>query len=55
MISSSFLRTEKKCRINTESNIRLLDVPLKIIEKYKGMARDNKVFLMLSNTICTRY
>lgn len=54
MISSSFLRTEKKCRINTESNIRLLDVPLKIIEKYKGMARDNKVFLMPSNTICNK-
>lgn len=40
----------RKKKTNTESNIRLLDVPLKIIEKYKGMASDNKVFPMPSNT-----
>ncbi len=40
----------RKKKTNTESNIRLLDVPLKIIEKYKGMVSDNKVFPMPSNT-----
>ena len=33
----------RRKKTNTESNIRLLDVPLRIIEKYKGMTRDNKV------------
>lgn len=46
------LSPEKKT--NTESNIRLLDVPRRIIEKYKGMAKDNKVFPMPSNTTCNR-
>ncbi len=44
----------RRKKTNTESNIRLLDVPLKIIEKYKGMTRDNKVFPMPSNTTCNR-
>ena len=34
----------RRKKTNTESNIRLLDVPKKIIEKYEGMARNNKVF-----------
>lgn len=41
-------------KTNTESNIRLLDVPQKIIEKYWGLARDNKVFPMPSNTTCNK-
>ncbi len=44
----------RRKKTNTESNIRLLDVPRKIIEKYKGMTRDNKVFPMLSNTTCNK-
>ena len=41
----------RRKKTNTESNIRLLDVSLRIIEKYKGMITDNKVFPMPSNTI----
>ena len=34
----------KRQKTKVQSNIRLLDVPCKIIEKYKGIAKDNKVF-----------
>ena len=44
----------RRKKTNTESNIRLLDVPRKIIEKYRGMTRDNKVFPMPSNTTCNK-
>ena len=44
----------RRKKTNTESNIRLLDVPQKIIEKYRGLARDNKVFPMPSNTTCNK-
>ena len=44
----------RRKKTNTESNIRLLDVPKKIIEKYKGMTKDNKVFPMPSNTTCNK-
>lgn len=44
----------RRKKTNTESNIRLLDVPRKIIEKYRGLARDNKVFPMPSNTTCNK-
>ena len=44
----------RRKKTNTESNIRLLDVPRKIIEKYEGMAKDNKVFPMPSNTTCNK-
>ncbi len=44
----------RRKKTNTESNIRLLDVPQKIIEKYKGMTRDGHVFPMPSNTTCNR-
>ena len=44
----------RRKKTNTESNIRLLDVPKKIIEKYEGMAKNNKVFPMPSNTICNK-
>ncbi len=44
----------RRKKTNTESNIRLLDVPRKIIENYKGMTRDNKVFPMPSNSTCNK-
>lgn len=44
----------RRKKTNTESNIRLLDVPRKIIEKYKGMTRDNKVFPMPSDSTCNK-
>lgn len=31
-----------------------MDVPKKIIEKYEGMTKDNKVFPMPSNTTCNK-
>ena len=44
----------RRKKTNTESNIRLLDVPRKIIEKYRGLAKDNKLFPMPSNTTCNK-
>ena len=44
----------RRKKTNTESNIRLLDVPHKIIEKYKGITSNNKVFPMPSNTTCNK-
>ena len=44
----------RRKKTNTESNIRLLGVPQKIIEKYKGMTRDGRVFPMPSNTTCNK-
>lgn len=44
----------RRKKTNTESNIRLLDVPKKIIEKYKGMTLDGHVFPMPSNTTCNK-
>ena len=44
----------RRKKTNTESNIRLLDVPQRIIEKYKGMTRDGHVFPMPSNTTCNK-
>lgn len=44
----------RRKKTNTESNIRLLDVPQKIIEKYRGLTKDNKVFPMPSNTTCNK-
>ena len=44
----------RRKKTNTESNIRLLDVPKRIIEKYKGLARDGHVFLVPSNGSCNK-
>jgi len=41
-------------KTNTESNIRLLEVPKRIIEKYKGVAKDNLVFPVPSNENCNK-
>lgn len=40
----------RRRKTNTDSNIRLLDVPKRIIEKYKGLTRDNRVFPVPSNS-----
>ncbi len=42
----------RRKKTNTESNIRLLEVPKRIIEKYRGLTRDNRVFPMPSNSSC---
>jgi len=42
----------RRRKTNTDSNIRLLDVPKRIIEKYKGLTRDNRVFPVPSNSCC---
>ena len=44
----------RRKKTNTESNIRLLDVPKRIIEKYKGLARDGHVFPVPSNGNCNK-
>ena len=41
-------------KTNTDSSIRLLEVPKRIIEKYKGYTRDNKVFPVPSNNTCNK-
>ena len=42
----------RRKKTNTESNIRLLEVPKHIIKKYKGMTGDNRVFPVPSNSSC---
>ena len=42
----------RRRKTNTDSNIRLLDVPKRIIEKYKGLSGDDRVFPMPSNSCC---
>lgn len=42
----------RRRKTNTDSNIRLLDVSKRIIEKYKGMSDDNHVFPVPSNSCC---
>ena len=44
----------RRKKTNTASNIRLLDVPKRIIEKYKGLARDGHVFPVPSNGSCNK-
>ena len=42
----------RRQKTNTDSSIRLLEVPKRIIEKYNGYARDNKVLPVPSNSCC---
>ncbi len=42
----------RRQKTNTDSSIRLLEVPKRIIEKYKGYCRDNRLFLVPSNSSC---
>lgn len=44
----------RRQKTNTDSSIRLLEVPKRIIEKYKGYTRDNKVFPVPSNGTCNK-
>lgn len=42
----------RRQKTNTDSSIRLLEVPKRIIEKYKSYTRDNRSFLVPSNNHC---
>lgn len=42
----------RRRKTNTYSNIRLLDVPKRIIEKYKGLTGDSRVLPVPSNSCC---
>jgi len=42
----------RRQKTNTDSSIRLLEVPKRIIEKYKGYTRDNRLFPVPSNSSC---
>lgn len=42
----------RRQKTNTDSSIRLLEVPKRIIEKYKGYCRDNRLFPVPSNSAC---
>lgn len=42
----------RRNKSEVSSNIPLLDIPLKIIEKYKGLAKGNKVFPVPSDKSC---
>lgn len=42
----------RRQKTNTDSSIRLLEVPKRIIEKYKGYTRDNRIFPVPSNGTC---
>lgn len=45
----------RRQKTNTDSSIRLLEVPKRIIEKYKGHCRDNHLFPIPSNGVCNKY
>ncbi len=42
----------RRQKTRVESNIRLLDVPLRIIDKYRGSMPDERLFPMPSNNCC---
>ena len=42
----------KRQKTNTPTDIRLLEVPRKILEKYKGLAKGNKTFPVPTNQTC---
>lgn len=39
-------------KTGVQSNIRLLDIPLKIIEKYRGVQKDGKIFPVPCYNVC---
>ncbi len=45
----------RRKKTNTASPVRLLDIPLKILEKYKGTAPEGYVFPMPTNHLCNDY
>lgn len=42
----------RRQKTNTDSSVRLLEVPKRIIEKYRGYSRDNHIFPVPSNSAC---
>ncbi len=42
----------RRQKTNTDSSIQLLEVPKRIIEKYKGYTRDHRIFPVPSNSCC---
>jgi integrase len=44
----------RRQKTNTDSSVRLLEVPKRIIEKYKGYCRDNRLFPVPSNNTCNK-
>ena len=43
----------RRQKTGVTSNIRLLDVPLRIVEKYRGVRSDGRLFPVPSNNCCT--
>lgn len=42
----------RRHKTQVESNIRLLDVPLRLVEKYRGTVPDGHIFPVPSNNCC---
>ncbi len=45
----------RRQKTNVSSNVPLLDVPLRLIEKYRGVAKNNHVFPVMSNQKQNQY
>jgi integrase len=45
----------RRHKTRVESNVRLLDVPLRLVEKYKGQAPDGRLFPVPSNNCCNEH
>lgn len=45
----------KRQKTNVKTNVLLLDVPLKILDKYKGQAKNNRLLPILSNQKMNSY
>lgn len=45
----------KRQKTNVSSNVRLLDIPMEIIEKYKGKQKDGKLLPVVSNQKTNEY
>lgn len=44
----------KRQKTNIQLSIRLLDIPMRIVEKYSGICEDNRAFPVPSNTTCNK-
>ncbi len=45
---------KRRKKTNTQLSIRILDIPKRIIDKYRGVSGDNRVFPVPSNTTCNK-
>lgn len=45
----------RRKKTNVVSNVRLLEIPLKIIEKYRGISKDGFIFPVPCNTTCNTH